>query len=92
MIAKGQKVRLNELGLRYYVSNKGTPKRSRREWGGRIGVVAAVTKDKTRARIIWNGNRSMADAMPIKFLEAASQSRSAPTNEAELLTTSLLMA
>jgi hypothetical protein len=72
MIAKGQKVRLNELGLRFYVSNKGAPKRSHPEWDGRIGIVTTLTKDKTRARIIWDGNRSMADAVPVKFLEDAS--------------------
>jgi hypothetical protein len=87
MIAKGQKVRLNELGLRFYVSKNGAPKRSRREWDGRIGIVAAVTKDRIRARIIWDGNRSMADAVPTKFLEDASQPRSAATNEAKPQTT-----
>jgi hypothetical protein len=90
MTDKGQKVRLNELGLRFYVSKNGAPKRRSREWGGRLGVVAAVTKDRTRARIIWDGNRSMADVVPTKFLEDVSQPRSAPTNEANYGVLSLL--
>jgi hypothetical protein len=73
VIAKGQKVRLNELGLRFYVSNKGVPKRGHPKWDGRIGIVAKLTRDKTRARIIWDGNRTQSDALPIEFLEDASQ-------------------
>jgi hypothetical protein len=72
MLVKGQKVRLNELGIRFYVSNGRIRKRRYPEWDGRTGIVATLTKDKTRARIIWDGNRSKADAVPIKFLEDAS--------------------
>jgi hypothetical protein len=72
MIARGQKVRLNELGIRYFVVGKGVPKRKHAEWDGRTGVVAVVTKDKHSARIIWDGNRTQADALPIKFLDEAS--------------------
>jgi hypothetical protein len=43
VIAKGQKVRLNELGLRFYFSNKGAPKRGHPKWDGRIGTVATLT-------------------------------------------------
>jgi hypothetical protein len=72
MISRGQKVRLNELGIRFLAFGKGVPKRKHAEWDGRTGVVAVVTKDKHCARIIWDGNRTQADALPIKFLEEAS--------------------
>jgi hypothetical protein len=72
MITKGQKVRLNELGIRLFSHSKGVPKRKLSEWDGRTGVVATLTRDQHNARIIWDGNRSLADAVPIKFLKEAS--------------------
>jgi hypothetical protein len=71
MITKGQKVRLNELGIRFFSHGKGVPKRKHAEWDGRTGVVAILTKDQHNARIIWAGNRGQADALPIRFLEEA---------------------
>jgi hypothetical protein len=89
VIAKGQKVRLNELGLRFYVSNKGVPKRGHPKWDGRIGIVAKLTRDKTRARIIWDGNRLSLTRFRSNFSRTL-LSRSAPTNEANLQKTSPL--
>jgi hypothetical protein len=60
------------MNIRFFAHGKGVPKRNHAVWDGRTGFVAILTKDHHNARVIWAGNRSRADALPIKSLEEAS--------------------
>lgn len=68
MLKAGQKVRLNEFGLRLHRVPKGQI-----NWDKRIGTIRRITRDETRAQIIWEGNKSMCDPLPLSVLEAVDQ-------------------
>jgi hypothetical protein len=68
---RGQTVRLNERGLKWQKRAGGGPvRRNDVMWQGRVGVVRRMTADGLRARIVWDANSSMSDALPVTFLEA----------------------
>lgn len=68
LVASGQRVRLNEAGINFFRVGAGAPRRRQWEWRDRVGVVRALTKDGTQARIIWEGNRVQSDPIPVSFL------------------------
>lgn len=68
IMEKGQKVRLNERGLKFHTSVSG-PLAPRQNWGLRTGTIGRLTRSKTYAVIVWDGNASFSDAMPVTFLE-----------------------
>jgi hypothetical protein len=68
MLQKGQKVRLNYRSVQFHL-NKPSQRRHGPDWVSRIGRIARLTRGKTHALIIWDGNRSLSDAMPLDFLE-----------------------
>ena len=71
---RGQKVVLNEAGLRYKYSTAGAPARKRPvQWQNRVGIIDVVSLDKQRVQIIWDGNRTKDDAIHIKFLETVEE-------------------
>lgn len=70
--APGQRVCLNEAGVRFFRPGAGAPRRKAFQWKGRIGVIVNLTRDRREARIHWQGNRvRSADSIPLKFLELA---------------------
>jgi hypothetical protein len=70
ILQKGQKIRLNERGLKFHTSVSG-PLAPGQNWGLRTGTIARFSRRKTQAVIPWDGNASFADAMPVTFLEPA---------------------
>jgi hypothetical protein len=68
MLQKGQKVRLNYRGVKFHL-NKLSQRRHEPDWVSRIGRIGRLTRSKTHALIIWEGNTSFSDAMPVDFLE-----------------------
>jgi hypothetical protein len=70
MLQKGQMIRLNERGLKFHTSVSGSLA-PRRQWDLRKGTIARFTRSKTHAIILWDGNASFSDAMPVTFLEPA---------------------
>jgi hypothetical protein len=70
ILQKGQKVRLTERGLKFHTSVSGQHA-PRQNWDRRIGTVKRVTRSKTYAVIAWDGNASLADALPLTFFEPA---------------------
>ena len=66
-----QRVCFNEDGLRWATNHHGTPARGERvEWRGRVGVVAKMSRDRTQARVVWNGCKTRSDYLPMKFLKS----------------------
>jgi hypothetical protein len=68
ILQKGQKVRLTERGLKFHMSVSG-PLAPRQNWDRRTGTVKRLTRSKTHAVIAWDGNASLADAMPVTFFQ-----------------------
>ena len=68
ILQKDQKIRLNERGLKFHTSVSG-PLAPRQNWNLRTGTIAPFTRGKTQVVILWDGNASFADAMPVTFLE-----------------------
>lgn len=72
MITHGTQVTLNERGIQYHMSSGGAPKRSHRyEWRDRLGTVKTVSVCKKYVAIMWHGNKSLSDNIPIIFLQLA---------------------
>jgi hypothetical protein len=69
MLKKGQRVHLNARGIRYATSNRIARPRAI-DWKLRRGTVGHITRDRKRATVLWEGNTSLSDALPIIFLEA----------------------
>lgn len=70
---RGQKVVLNNAGLQYKYLSGGAPSRKHKQWRGRVGTIAALSRyrDRKYAFVIWDGNKTRDDAIPIDFLEHA---------------------
>jgi hypothetical protein len=69
MLEKGQKVRLNARGRRFYESRMS---RSRViDWKLRLGTIGRITRDRKRASVLWEENRTFSEPLPLVFLEAA---------------------
>ncbi len=67
---KGQKVKLNERGVRAIMATGGSPIRARVvDWSTRQGVVSRVTALK-QIVIQWEGNRSPSDSLCPSIVEA----------------------
>jgi hypothetical protein len=69
-LENGQKVRLTERGLKFHTSVSGQVARHQ-NWGVRRGTVKRLIRSRTYAVVIWDGNKSFSDAMPVAFLEPA---------------------
>lgn len=67
MLKKGQKVRLTERGLKFHIS--GQLASPRQNWALRTGTLKRLTRCKTRAVVVWDGNATFSDAMPLTFFE-----------------------
>ena len=68
-LQKGQKVRLNERGVRVHVAWGGTAERKHPNWKDRVGTIARITASKKNAVIVWDGNKSLSDAIPVTLVE-----------------------
>lgn len=71
MIAKHQRVKLNDRGVSYFYASGGSPARSHPDWSSRTGIVYRITTDRARAHIVWDGNKSPSDGVPVMFLVEA---------------------
>jgi hypothetical protein len=68
MLEKGQKVRLNARGRHFYENRVA---RSRViDWKLRLGTVGRITRDRTRASVLWDDNKTLCEPLPLGFLEA----------------------
>lgn len=67
-IEKDQRVRLNEHGIRFFYVCPGVSARRHPEWEKRVGRVQRFSPDRTRAYVIWDGNRWPSDAVPVTYL------------------------
>jgi hypothetical protein len=70
MLQNGQKVRLTERGLKFQTSVSGRLA-PRQKWDTRTGTVARLVRSKTQAVVVWDGNVSPSDPIPITFLQPA---------------------
>ena len=68
VLQKGQKVRLNYRGVKFHLS-KLKQLSCGPKWDSRIGRIGWLSRDGTHAFIVWDGNRSASDALPVMFLE-----------------------
>lgn len=72
MLEKGQKVRLNARGRHFYENRMA---RSRViDWKLRLGTIGSITRDRKRASVLWEDNRTFSEPLPIGFLEAIENS------------------
>lgn len=70
MFEKGKTVRLNERGLKWQTMTAGKPVRHHKViWEGRTGIVTRITNCGEKAGVIWEGNFTNSDPLPLKFLE-----------------------
>jgi hypothetical protein len=68
----GQVVKLNDDGLRWVRSTRQSP---RTEWAGRTAVIKVLYRDDLRAQVIWKGNKTLSDGVPLKFLESVGEQK-----------------
>jgi hypothetical protein len=68
-LTQGQRVRLNERGLRVYSKGAAPGRLPLVNWEDRIGTVWKLTCTRKEARVTWQGNRGPSDAIPISLLE-----------------------
>ena len=67
MLEKGQKVRLNAQGRRFYEKRLA---RSRViDWKLRLGTIGRISRDRKRASILWEDNKTLCEPLPLMFLE-----------------------
>jgi len=60
-------VRLSARGLRLHKGNV------RVDWTKRIGIIGQLSRDQTRASVIWEGNTALSDPLPFAFLEVVEE-------------------
>lgn len=68
MFKKGQTVRLNARGRRFYEGSKRT---RLIDWTARLGTVGHITRDRKRASVLWENNVALSEPLPLTFLETA---------------------
>jgi hypothetical protein len=68
MLIKGQRVRLGAPGLRFH-----KPSANYIDWITRTGIIGRMSADGKRAQVLWDGNRTLSDPLPVSFLEAAEE-------------------
>jgi hypothetical protein len=66
MLAVGAVVKFNEDGLRWA---RPRYRPARATWPDRIGIIKVIHRDGLRVRVLWGGNKSLSDGVPLKFLE-----------------------
>lgn len=67
---KGQKVRLNQRGVRVFSKANAPGRKAFLDWGKRIGTVVRMVGNRTEVLIIWDGNsRHSLSALSIGLLE-----------------------
>lgn len=67
---KGQKVRLNQRGVRVFSKANAPGRKAFLDWGKRIGTVVRMVGNRTEVLIIWDGNsRHSLSALSIALLE-----------------------
>jgi hypothetical protein len=64
-VVKGQKVRLSALGLRFHKASANYI-----DWIRRTGTIGRMSVDGKRAQVLWDGNRTLSDPLPVSFFEA----------------------
>jgi hypothetical protein len=64
-------IKLNDKGVRAYMSAGGAVYRHKAEWSKRTGKVAKYSRDRSHAYVMWDGTRSF-DRVPVNLLEPAS--------------------
>ena len=63
MLEIGQRVRLSERGLRVHKSTQ------KLDWSKRLGTLARFSPQGTRALVIWDGNKTASDPLPLEMLQ-----------------------
>jgi hypothetical protein len=70
MLKKGQRVRLNDQGRRFYEVAIRVARPRVIDWKLRLGTVGHITRDRKRASVLWEDNATPSDPLPLMFLEA----------------------
>lgn len=68
-LIRGSRVQLNELGLKYFKSRLHKTQINAEIWINRFGTIRSLSRDKQRAKIIWDNNKYPSEAIPVKFLK-----------------------
>lgn len=69
-LAKGQKVRLSERGLKFHKSRKPTSLRGEViDWSKRVGTITRIASNGGGIAVLWNGNKYQSDTVAPDFLE-----------------------
>jgi hypothetical protein len=63
-------IKLNDKGVRVYLTNVGGVQRAQPDWRGRTGKVVNYSRDRSLAYVVWDGNRSV-DRVPVSLIEPA---------------------
>jgi hypothetical protein len=63
-IKKGSRIRLNADGLKWQTYAQ----RNIKDWSKAVGIVNRIYRDRLRLTVIWDGNKSASDPIPVKFL------------------------
>ncbi len=61
-------IRLNEKGIRAYMSRGGSTHGSRLNWPDRVGRVVKYNRARSLAYVIWDGTRSF-DRVSVELIE-----------------------
>lgn len=67
---KGQKVRLNNQGIKAHIRTGGSTRITRRVlWSGRVGIIDRLKTNGLEAYVVWAGNKYPADSLAVEALE-----------------------
>ena len=63
-IKRGSRVRFNADGIKWQTYAQ----RNVKDWSKAIGTVNRIYKDRSRLTVIWDGNKSASDPIPVRFI------------------------
>jgi len=69
-LKKGQMVRLSARGRHFYEVATRIARPRAIDWRLRSGTVGHITRDRKRASVLWEDNRTSSEPLPLVFLEA----------------------
>lgn len=69
-------VRLNEKGIRAYMSRGGSTHGSRLNWQDRVGMIVKYNRNRSLAYVIWDGTRTF-DRVSVELIELAGPAQKA---------------
>ena len=77
-------IKLNDRGVRVYMTTGGAQYRARPDWKGRTGIIQKYSRDRSLAYVVWNGNQS-SDRVSVNLIEPVTENHEGGSLPPEVL-------